>query len=129
MIKAVIFDISGVVYAGEENKEIIELVGTLRERGLLVAALSNVNSTYTGSNAERKGIFSQTFLGAEIGILKPNAEIYTYVLNKLGVKPEEAVFIDDSIENVQGAEGVGIHGIVFQDAENLKKELHNLNVI
>ena len=50
--------------------------------------------------------------------------IFHHVLEKAGgVKPERAVFIDDMKENVEAARKVGLHGIVFTDAKQLRREL------
>ena len=54
---------------------------------------------------------------------KPFAEIYEILLDRYGVTPEEAVFIDDSLKNVEGAEAVGINGIHFQGAAQLRETL------
>jgi putative hydrolase of the HAD superfamily len=44
-------------------------------------------------------------------VCKPNAEIYTKTLKMGGFKPEETLFVDDSITNIKAAEAVGIHGL------------------
>lgn len=51
----------------------------------------------------------------ELGLLKPDAEIYKQVLRLrlLKAKPEEVVFIDDKLKNVEAAKSIGINGIVF----------------
>ncbi|MBD3155039.1 MAG: HAD-IA family hydrolase [Candidatus Aenigmarchaeota archaeon] len=70
----------------------------------------------------------EEFLSCKLGMKKPDREIYEYVLNKINVKPEKCVFIDDKPENIEGAEKVGIHGIVFKNKEQLKRELRKLGV-
>lgn len=47
----------------------------------------------------------------EIGVLKPNPEIYRRALDKLGAVAEETVFVDDMPGNLLGAQALGIHGI------------------
>ena len=128
MIKAVIFDINGVVDTGESNQDVLDIIRRLREKGYIVVALSNFSSTYAGSNAKHGDIFSQTFLGNELGMLKPNPEIYRHVLDTLKIEPKEAVFIDDLPENVQGAEAVGIHGILFENAGQLRQKLLHIGL-
>ena len=59
---------------------------------------------------------------------KPFAEIYEILLDRYGVTPEEAVFIDDSLKNVEGAEAVGINGIHFQSAAVLREILREWKV-
>ncbi|MBI5392693.1 HAD-IA family hydrolase [Candidatus Woesearchaeota archaeon] len=64
----------------------------------------------------------------KIIFVKPQPEIYKIALQKINCKPEETVFIDDMQKYVDGANAVGIHGILFQDAEQLKDDLKKLGV-
>ncbi|MBR1522623.1 MAG: HAD family phosphatase [Bacteroidales bacterium] len=52
--------------------------------------------------------FRGEFISCELKMLKPSAEFYREVIRRLGVKPEEIVFVDDSLTNVEGARAVGI---------------------
>ena len=56
--------------------------------------------------------------------MKPDAAIYNYLCDENWLEPKESVFIDDRQENVDGAEAVGIHGILFKDYESAKQELN-----
>lgn len=60
---------------------------------------------------------------------KPFADIYQVLLNRYQVAPERAVFIDDSLKNVQGAESLGIKGIHFQGAAPLRRTLRTLGAV
>ena len=55
--------------------------------------------------------------------IKPNADIYQTLLSRFGLTAEECVFIDDRLENVEGAKKEGIHGIHFCTIEQARKEL------
>ena len=74
--------------------------------------------------------FLQLFEGIVVSgdekLIKPDARIYEVLLERYGVKAEEAVFIDDSLKNVKGAEAVGIKGIHFSSPEKLKEELEEI---
>jgi 2-haloacid dehalogenase len=59
---------------------------------------------------------------------KPFADIYQTILTRYQVNPANAVFIDDSLANVRGGEALGIRGIQFHSAAQLKKDLHALGV-
>ena len=59
---------------------------------------------------------------------KPFPVIYETLLKRYGVNPAEAVFIDDAVANIKGSETVGIRGVHFQNAAQLKQELQNLGV-
>lgn len=59
---------------------------------------------------------------------KPNADIYEHTLKTLEVGADEAVFIDDKEENIEAAEKLGIHGIVFQHPQQVKEKLQKAGV-
>lgn len=59
---------------------------------------------------------------------KPFADIYQILLNRYDVTPAKAVFIDDSLKNVDAAEALGIRGIHFQGAGSLRSVLKEWQV-
>jgi epoxide hydrolase-like predicted phosphatase len=70
--------------------------------------------------------FDLMVISAEVGLVKPDAGIYHHTLNALQVEPSVSVFIDDFIENVDGARSVGMHAIHFQDPSQTLAELNQL---
>jgi len=64
-------------------------------------------------------VVDEMIISAEIGLAKPHSQIYKFAANKLGVKPEETIFIDDMPENVAGADRIGMVGIQFQNTFRL----------
>jgi epoxide hydrolase-like predicted phosphatase len=70
--------------------------------------------------------FDQIVISAEEGILKPDPRIYQIMLEKLTIPAEEAVFIDDFIQNIHGAQAVGMQVIHFRSPEQAKTELLRL---
>ncbi len=58
---------------------------------------------------EFKSQFEQFYLSHEMGMRKPDSEIYEYVLKQNGLKAEETFFIDDTKENTDAAQKLGIH--------------------
>ena len=61
-----------------------------------------------------------------MGVAKPDPKIYKIVLEKLALNPDETVFIDDFIENIEAARKLGMHGIHFQSKEQAIEELQAL---
>jgi putative hydrolase of the HAD superfamily len=57
--------------------------------------------------------FSTFIMSSVLGVLKPHELMYTTALKELGVKPEEALFIDDNIVNVEAARKLGMQGLVI----------------
>lgn len=62
-------------------------------------------------------------ISSEEHLVKPEREIYLRLLDRFGLAADECVFVDDKPENIEGAEKVGIKGIVFKDAAQFEKEL------
>lgn len=59
--------------------------------------------------ADFKGLFHGAYYSCEIGQRKPHAEAFLHVLNAHGADPERTLFIDDSIQHVEGARRAGLH--------------------
>lgn len=70
--------------------------------------------------------FDEIIVSAEVGYAKPDPQIYTLTLRTLGVKPEEAVFIDDLELNILAARQVGMYGIVYQNRAQAQRELSEI---
>lgn len=73
-------------------------------------------------------LFDAVVISAEVRVIKPDPRIYTITLEKLGVSAPESVFVDDRIKNVEGANAVGMRGILFSDTASLEGELTRLGV-
>lgn len=58
--------------------------------------------------------------------IKPGPRIYRILLERYGLRAEECIFIDDNPKNTAGAEAVGIRGLVFQDAAQLRRDLDRI---
>ncbi len=129
MIKAVIFDLSGVLInlEGRGNFEIIEknlqFAEGLKDRYKL-GVLSNLSSEYAEKLKKERfyEIFDAISLSGETGFLKPDKNSYLSIIEKLAVCPEEAVFVDDSLENIKGAESLGMKTIFYRSPRDLKEE-------
>lgn len=63
---------------------------------------------------ELSSMFDVVVRSSDIGDVKPNPTIFEYAVRQLGVAPEEAVMIDDLLENIEGATAAGLSGIVFE---------------
>jgi FMN phosphatase YigB (HAD superfamily) len=59
----------------------------------------------------------------QLGMAKPDPEIYRYTLDKLGVQPAETLFIDDKIDNVEAAQALGIQILLYTSVEQLRADL------
>lgn len=98
-----------------------------------IVALTNTNIIHDviwrKKYAEVLFHFEKIFSSPELGTRKPEARIYEIVLNYLKLKPKETVFLDDNIDNVNGAMNVGIPSILVSSFEQMKFELVNSTTI
>jgi epoxide hydrolase-like predicted phosphatase len=69
--------------------------------------------------------FDEIVISCEIGLVKPDPKIYTYMLDCLNCSAEEAIFIDDREMNVTGAEEVGLHAIRFTSRQDVLNMIHS----
>ncbi len=111
----------------------VELLREIRDEGRLrLLALTNW-SAETFPVALDRYDFLHWFEGIVVSgaekTRKPFPEIYQTLLQRYEVKPELAAFTDDSLANMQGAEAVGIKGIHFQGADELRKTLLEWKVL
>ncbi len=68
--------------------------------------------------------FDKAYYSHEIGMRKPDASAYLYVLNENNLLPEETLFIDDTLKNIEGARAVGLQTIFLSDG----KKIEDLNL-
>lgn len=80
-------------------------------------------------NKEINSIFEGSFVSFREGFRKPSVEAFQNVLNKIGAKPEECVFVDDTEKNIVAANELGIKSILYQSLEQLKEDLHQIGIL
>lgn len=78
---------------------------------------------YIEENNKDLEIFDKKIFSYDIGTVKSDEQTFKIVLEQAGIVADETLFIDDYEKNVKNAEAVGIHGIVFKNAEQLRKIL------
>ncbi len=74
-------------------------------------------------------VFQYQLVSGEEKTRKPFSDIYQVLLNRFKVNASEAVFIDDSLRNIAGAEKEGISGIHFQSPQQLLQELEKMEIL
>jgi len=109
-----------------------DVVHKLKDAGYHVFGLSNWSwetlSTIIDDYPVIKELEGVVISGLEY-VIKPQPEIYRLLLERYRLKADECVFIDDNLANVQGAEAVGIHGLLFAGPEMLKEEFKKLHIM
>ncbi|MHA8052201.1 HAD family hydrolase [Aquirufa sp. OSTEICH-129A] len=66
-------------------------------------------------------LFRKTFFSFDLGMIKPDENIYHHVLNELSLKPDQLVFFDDNFHNIESAKRVGIDGVLINPSCSLKQ--------
>ena len=92
-----------------------ELLSALREKATVVM-LSDAPNTFLYRVLEKLGVtdlFSAIYVSSELHMVKPDPAFFRHVLTDQGVPPENALMIDDRLKNVQGAESVGMQGLLY----------------
>jgi putative hydrolase of the HAD superfamily len=110
------------------NPGTIEVLADLKAGGTALALLSNAGADY-GSyfrHGPLGDFFAACYVSGELGLLKPDPEIYRHVLGDLGISASEAVFIDNREANVRGAQALGITGHLFTGETALRAFLVSL---
>ena len=103
-----------------------DLMERLSEAGYRTYALSdNVREIvlYLRQKYDFWKHFEGVVISSDLGILKPDRRIFTHLLDAFGLKPEETLFIDDVLRNVEGARAVNMHAIQFTAAEQVEADL------
>jgi len=129
--------IAALAHATYENPFVVKAfdyaadwIKELKSRGYKVYLLSNYPKEYfelhTHSELSLVSLVDGKVISAMVGMIKPDAGIYQCLFDKYNLNPEECVFIDDRLENIEGGRKLGMEGIVFTDYETGKKKLERM---
>jgi len=110
----------------EVNQEVEDFRARLKEGGYQVCICSN-NFTTRVRLLDKKFNFLSKFdvavFSYDVGVLKPNKEIFRALVEKLNCLPEEIVYSDDNEDKLVGAKELGIQCFVYEDFESFKQQL------
>jgi len=105
--------------------EVITLFKTLREEGHRVVVLSNTTRLHLDfwpqHYPEIEANTDVMYLSQNLGMRKPEPEIFQHVLEKEGFTADQAVFFDDIAENIEAARAAGIQAVWVQDNQTVPK--------
>lgn len=110
------------------NQTVLNLAQEARDKGIKIAVLSNViEPTY--AVIEKAGyydLFDEIIASCKVGYVKPEKEIYLLALQRLGIKSQEAVFIDDKLKCITPAFELGFKTILVNSPSQLIDDLQKL---
>lgn len=93
-----------------------------------IGMLSNAGANWLGDMFEpwQVALFDEVVLSHEIGAVKPSGVMYETAATRLGVLPEEAVFIDDILRFVEGAKEYGMKAVHYKEPGQAIRELREI---
>ncbi len=112
------------------NTNVLKLITRLRETGYKLGLLSN-NSVSVAQKLRNDGVdkyFDSFVISAEVGLMKPDKQIFNYFCSDLAVDPSELVYIDDSEKSLSTAVQCGYTPVLFNTYTDLVQQLQTLGV-
>ena len=105
----------------------VEILDALHGAGTPLYAITNFSAEKWAEVRERFAFLTESFRDVVVSAherrIKPDPAIYRICLERNGLAPRDCIFIDDSPRNVAAANALGIEGIVFTDADTLRRDL------
>ena len=121
-----LFDERWVETIGGPIEENVAVLRRLRAAGRPVYALSNF-ATVKFAIARRMydflGEFDEAVISGHVGAVKPDPRIFEILFERVGRRPEELVFVDDQIKNIEAARALGMTSIHYRPGVDLESEL------
>ncbi|MEV4311744.1 HAD-IA family hydrolase [Actinocrispum sp. NPDC049592] len=121
-------DVSGWL---EVDPSTVELLGEIVAAGARLALLSNAPSSF-GRAAEGQPWtrqFSQLLFSGDLGVVKPDTEIWEALVARLGASVGDCVFLDDRQENIDGATLFGLKAHLWTSAADARRYLTEIGVL
>ena len=115
------------LFAGmEPDGEMVAAVRRAKAAGVRTGLISNSLGEGRYDRSSFPELFDGVVISGEVGMHKPEPEIYRLGAERVGLAPEQCVFVDDLRENCAGAEAVGMKAILHRGAEGTLQQLEEL---
>jgi putative hydrolase of the HAD superfamily len=110
----------------QPDEQMLDALRKARAAGIRTGLISNSMGAGRYDRDAFPELFDGVVISGEVGMHKPEAEIYLLGAERAGVPPEDCVFVDDLRENCEGAEAVGMTAVLHRGAEGTVPELERL---
>lgn len=113
-------------------EDTVEVLSEVKTAGYPLFALSNWSAETFPIMRQRYPFldwFEDILLSGEVGIAKPDNQIYEVFLDRIKRTPDECLFIDDSERNIDAARSLGFQTLLFKSASQLRDDLATLNIL
>ena len=122
-------EVINAIYRNEKmNKELVNWIERKKDN-YTISLLTNNTSSLDKVLKEKfqiEYLFDFIFNSADIGMVKPNPEIYKHALEKTKTEPKNCLFVDDSERNVKAAKKLGIKAVLFQNNNDFFDKINYL---
>jgi putative hydrolase of the HAD superfamily len=108
------------------DEAMLAAVKGARAQGIRTGLISNSMGEGRYDRAAFPDLFDGVVISGEVGLHKPQPEIFRLGCERIGLAPEDCVFVDDLRENCEGAEAVGMTAVLHRGAERTVPELERL---
>jgi putative hydrolase of the HAD superfamily len=112
------------------NQRTYHIVKSLKINGYKLGIISDTIPNHA-SYSSKKGLFEPfdiVTLSYQVGLRKPDSDIFLFALKKLRSKADNTIYIDDNPKYVAAARKLGIRGITYRNSNQLKKQLIKLGI-
>ena len=113
-----------------ENRDVVSIMQRVHRRHKLIA-LSNTNELHLHhirTTIPSLAIFDDWIASCDVGVRKPDPEIYAIALQRGGVRPQAALYVDDRPELVEAGRAVGLTAIRFENSQQLEQDLQAIGL-
>ncbi len=110
------------------DSELKAYIGSIKNQfklGLLSNAMDSTRQWLT-EKYEILNLFDECVFSAEVKMAKPDTQIYHLILERLNISAQEAIFIDDFIENIQAAKQLGFSTVLYRSTQQTIHDIDNL---
>ena len=117
---------------GNHLEGTVEIMKRLKKEGYRLYGLSNWSAETFPQMRDKFDFFKlldEIVISGEVGMIKPEPEIFQHMLERIGEPADACLFIDDAEANVEQAQKMGFATIQFHSPEQLETELHKLGVL
>ena len=108
------------------NPAMLAWIPRIKQAGFRLGILSNMGDgvlDYLRPRFSWLAQFDHLTWSCELGVVKPDPAIYLHTVKKLNVSPDRALFIDNLQKNIAGAEAIGLNAALFENPEQLQRDL------
>lgn len=112
--------------------ETVEIMKQLKRKGYPLYGLSNWSAEtfhYVREKYDFFDLLDDMVISGHVGYVKPEPEIFSITLEKIGRPAQECLFIDDALPNIQQAQKMGFATVHFESSKQLADELHQMDIL